>query len=176
MATLAGRAIRTVIHSLEVVSDDSQTVLMLDRGTDGSVVLKIRKAHEDSWSATGPRFNVVQSDAAILAQAINGSDVQYSRKAVEEVPVADFRLPNPEPVEDPNKPDCSQLDIERARAENLREEREVLADQFRLDHSRDKHYSANVVGCPTCEAKVIPSIPVPASGNGHVPELDVTPF
>lgn len=46
---------------------------------------------------------------------------------------------------------CSQLDIERAKAANIAEEKDLLAQTLIVQHMDDKHIREFVVGCSKCE-------------------------
>ena len=154
MAQLGGKAVRTVITQLELLADDGSFVLMLDAITDGGAALKVRRPWESTWGSY-PTFTITRRDADIVAKLIAGQDGNYVRTQLDELPTSDFTGVDPNPPEDvaaqaEYEARCTELDIERARAANIQQE-------FILDHSRDKHITADVTGCPTCEAKVITS-------------------
>lgn len=154
MAHLTGRSIKTVINTVEIVSDDTSQVISINRHEDGSVSLTIRSAYKSNWD-TSSQFSVSKADASLLGIALSGNDAQYVTEKVKSIPSASFKVDNPNPEPDPNKPDCTQLDIERAKAENLKEERELLALSNERDHALDKHVGAVIPGCPACERKYI---------------------
>lgn len=155
-AQLSGRETRTLITALELLSDDEEQVLMLNRQEDGSVILRTRQPYENAWSASGPRYEVKAEDARRLSQLLGSQDI-YSSSYLDDIPAKKIsRNKPPEVVEAElaNKPaECTELDIERAKAENLKEQREIVQLELERDHAQDKHITADVPGCPACERK-----------------------
>src|SRR6185503_18437358 len=111
---LGGKAVRTLITSLEVLSNDEQSVLMIDRQEDGSIVLKTRKVYENAWSSNGPRFEIEAKDARTLSYLMRSEDARYMEHVLEEIEVKDFSGPEPEDVVEARLRekigDCSELD------------------------------------------------------------------
>ena len=158
MAQLGGRSIRTLVTSLEALSDDGQFVLMFDTSGETGTVVKTRRPWESTWGSELPTFTLDRRSSQMLAKVLTGDDASYQRVDLEGIATSDFRGENPDTsaaAEAQAKADyearCTELDIERARAANIQQE-------FILDHSRDKHVTGDVPGCPSCEAKVIPSV------------------
>jgi len=152
MAHLGGKSIRTVVTSLEVLSDDGKMVLMLDGSGDG-VVIKTRKIHESTYAYDLPRWTVTKRDTEVLAFVITNRDAQYSATQIAEISSSDFEGENVDAAEVEKQVEarCSQLDIERAKAENIREEAELVKRQLVVQHMDDKHISADAPGCEMCE-------------------------
>jgi hypothetical protein len=168
-ARLGGRTIRTIITQLEVLSDDGSLVAMFDRGEDGSVLLRTRLPHESPWKSETPRFSITKNDALTLGHLLMSADAQYRRVVIDEIDSSDFTAPAPEtPEPSGTTADCTQLDIERARAQNITEERELLRLSNIRDHSLDKHIGSAVEGCPSCDERVRPG-----HGDGSLPEDDL---
>jgi hypothetical protein len=155
MGHLTGARTERKINSIEVVSDDSQRVLRFSVNENGSVTIASREAIESDWDAK-PIAIIDKDDAAIVATILNGGGVSsYSAigKRIEAVSVSGHTLPKPEEVKGPMDGDCTPLDIERAKAANLKEERELVQLQMERDHQLDHHVRADVPGCPACERK-----------------------
>jgi len=148
---------------LELLSDDGEHVLMLDSVDGlggGGVTFKTRRPWESAWGSH-PTFTVNSRDADLVAKLVANQDAKYVERQLANIVTSDFSGKDPNPPEDEAakleyEARCTELDIERARAANIQQE-------FILDHSRDKHITADVTGCPTCEAKVIPSAPFESS-------------
>lgn len=159
-AQLSGRATRTLITSMEVLSDDEKQVLMLDRQEDGSIIIKTRAPHESPYYSDGPRWEVKAKDARILGALLRSEDQQYSETMLKEISSSKVtRDKPPEVIEKELREkigDCSELDIERAKAANLVEEKANLLLGLERDHALDKHITADVPGCPACERKTNP--------------------
>ena len=157
MAQLGGRTIRTLVTSLEALSDDGKLVLMFDREESGNVRIRTRLPWESAWANNGSSFQLGARNARLLGKLFESSDVSYSRSELDEIETSDFTADAPPDSDAAAQAQadyearCTELDIERARAANIQQE-------FILDHSRDKHITADVPGCPSCEAKVIPSV------------------
>lgn len=171
-ARLGGIATRTQITSLELLSDNGEQVLMLDRQEDGSIIVKTRKPHESAWGSNGPRYEVKASDARLLGAMLTSQDQRYNNHVIEDISTVDFTAPEPEDVIEARLRekvgDCTQLDIERAKAANLAEEKANLLLQLERDHSLDKH-NPMVDGCPTCERAIYPG-----HGDGSLRDYGTT--
>ena len=126
-AKLGGRSVRTILTSLELLSDNGEQVLMFDRQEDGSIVIKARAPYETAWASSGPRFEVAKYDAILLGGMLQSSDQQYNSSRLENIDSQDFKAPEPEEVIEARLRekvgDCTELDIERAKAANLAEQR-----------------------------------------------------
>jgi hypothetical protein len=159
-ARLGGRTVRSLITSLEVLSDDEKQVLMLDRQEDGSIVIKTRAPHESAWSSNGPRFEVKAADARMLGSMLRSEDQNWNRTALEEIETADFTAPEPEEVIEKRLREkvgeCSELDIERAKAANLAEQRKNIELEMERDHALNKHVGYRIDGCPACGRAIYP--------------------
>lgn len=159
MAQLGGKSVRTLITSLEVLSDDGQHVLMfdtLDGLGGGGVKIRVRRPWESAWASDAPTFTLDKPDGEILSKIVGNLDAHYQRMTLDTITPTDFTGTNPDVANEAEvarrvEERCSQLDIERAKAANIQQE-------FILDHSRDKHVRGDVPGCPSCEAKVIASV------------------
>ena len=71
MAQLGGRTIRTLVTSLEALSDDGKLVLMFDREESGNVKIRTRLPWESAWANNGSSFQLGARNAstsAMLAQ------------------------------------------------------------------------------------------------------------
>lgn len=167
-ARLGGRSIRTIITALEVLSDDGSLVAMFSRSEDGSASLRTRLPHEPSWGGESPRFSITKADAATLGHLLMSADAQYRLTTLNDIDASTFTGPAPErPEPSGTTADCTQLDIERARAQNITEERELLRLSNIRDHGLDKHVRAEIQGCESCENVVIPSTAWPFK-PGHM--------
>lgn len=154
MAQLGGRQIRTTIQSLEILSDDGNHVIMIDQIPTGGTTVVIRKTYETAWANEGIKFTLPSRESRIIATAIGNTDAQYQYSDLMTVPSMDFRAENPEEAKS-NEPDCTQLDIERAKAANLAEEKELLRLNLIRDHTLDKHVGNRVEGCQECDSDFI---------------------
>lgn len=158
-ATLSGRATRTLITSLELLSDDETQVLMLDRQEDGSIVIKVRAPYESTWSASGPRYEVKAADARHLSQLFGSQDI-YSSSYLDDIPAKKISRDKPREVieaELAQKPaECTELDIERAKAANLEEQQKVLRVELDRDHGRGLHDNNEVESCVMCQNRIRP--------------------
>ncbi len=163
MASLGGRNLRTIVTSLEVLADNGEDVLMFDRieeAQGGGVKIRTRKVWESPWSYDGATFMVGRTDADILAKIVGGTDAQYQLGALQSISASDFTGKNPNVVDEDAvakevEARCSQLDIERAKAANLAEEKEVLARTLTVQHMDNKH-DRDVEGCVMCENRIRP--------------------
>jgi hypothetical protein len=151
MGNLGGLAFKTLITQLEVTSDDSTKVLVISRGPEFTT-LSIREPWERDWESSGPKFSVTNEDIQMVIAAISGEDSQWRLK-YNQVTATRFAYDNPAPKADEEAQRCAQLDIERARAANVAEERELLRAKLAYDHSHDLHVTRDEDNCPTCEAK-----------------------
>jgi hypothetical protein len=160
MAQLGGRSIRTLITALEVLSDDEKNVLMVNRNEDGSVQIKTRLRYASSWGSEGPTFAVKAEDARTLALLLGSQDASYHRTKLDDISSSDFSAEKPQEVLDAEAGetpgDCTELDIERAKAANLTEQRAIVELELRRDHALDKHVGWEVEGCPSCDRSIRP--------------------
>jgi len=151
MSGLSGITRKLVVEHIEIESDDKSKIAVVDHGLDGSATISIR----DPWASQymqGPlKFTISGSDIGVLVAALQGSDATYSR--AKDIPLSRIKIEDPTPKTVPN---CEPLDIIRAQAVNLAEERELLRLSLIRDHSLDKHISADVEGCETCADKIPP--------------------
>lgn len=155
MAHLTGARTERKINSIEVVSDDSLRVLKISTTERGTITVGIREAIESDWSAK-TFATIDKDDATIIATLLNGGTINEwgeVRNRIEGVATSPHTLPKPETEKGPMDGDCTPLDIERARAANLLEERQNIQLQLERDHALDKHTTADVPGCPACERK-----------------------
>jgi hypothetical protein len=164
MATLGGKSVRTVITSLEVLSDDRSLVLMLDSMDGlggGGIRIRTRKPWESQWSGSLATWTVGPSDAEIVSKIIANHDAQYQRSSLDAISSDDFSGDNPD-IADAKLVDaavearCSQLDIERAKAANMKEERELLRTRMSVDHIGNKHGNYEIEGCEMCANRIRP--------------------
>ena len=157
MAQLSGRKFVSRILQLEVVSDDAKHVLVITRddSPSGLTKLTVRKAWESLWGSDGPVFTLEPTQLGTIGMALSGADASWDVESVKRVKYDSFMADDPDPKPDPNRPDCSQLDIERAKAANMTEQAALIKAEMVLDHSRDKHVTGDVTGCPSCENKHI---------------------
>lgn len=172
MAHLTGARTERKINSIEVVSDDSLRVLRITTTGTGTATIGIREATESEWS-TKTIATIDKDDAAVVATIFNGGTIHdYGglRTRVDGVLTSPFSLPKPEEVKGPMDGDCTPLDIERARAANLLEERQNIQLQLERDHALDKHITADVKGCPACERAIRPGY-----GDGSLRPQDDEP-
>ncbi len=135
----------------------------------GGVKFRTRNPWDSAWGSAQATFTVNKPDADILAKLVGNQDASYQRSTLDAIDATDFHGTNPNEVNEEAvarevEARCAQLDIERAKAANVQQE-------FILDHSRDKHITADVPGCPSCEAKVIPSAPIERSSDDLEEEL-----
>lgn len=182
MATLGGKSIRTIVTSLEVLSDDGKHVLMLDQASsDGGVRIRVRKTHDSKWGYDHPTFTVSKQDAEIVTKIVGSSDAQYIAERLRSIDSTDFTAPapiDPDEVERKIEERCSQLDIERAKAANMEEEKALLTKRLIVQHMDDKHIRESVVGCPKCDSAAERAfsrvLPVEGAGDDRdLPNNDV---
>jgi hypothetical protein len=158
MAQLGGKSVRTLVTSLEILSDDGTVVLMLDSMDGlggGGVKIRTRKPWESTWSGSLPMWSIAPRDAEIVSKIVANSDAQYNRASLDAIDSSDFRGENPDTADEAKieaavEARCSQLDIERAKAANLIEEKVLLAQQLVVQHYDGKH-DRDVDGCVPCE-------------------------
>jgi hypothetical protein len=165
MAQLTGKNIRTEIRQLEIVSDDGNRVITIEQTNDGNVQLIERDANAEPWAWEGRTVYTLKADQrTLVTTAINRSDASYYRTQLDDVVSTRFQIPQPETekVEEENCSPIAIADAQAAAALAARDARiEAVKFELRLDHTRYKHVSADVEGCPLCDAKVIiPTTPV----------------
>jgi hypothetical protein len=179
MGHVTGARTERKITSIEIVSDDSLKVLKVSVNENGTVAIATRESTESDWTVI-PFATVDKEDAQIVATIFNGGGVpSYGEtgERIERIPTAGHMLPKPEEQKGPMDGDCTPLDIERAKAANLKEERELVLLQMERDHSLDKHVGADVAGCPACERKFTAADAVKAPGGwDHSDEEADLPF
>lgn len=167
MAHLSGVETKRTVESIEVVSDDSLRVFRFERTSTG-VRISERKAHQSYWDAV--TFATLDRKDASLLNTLLGGGAVYSDETFTELTNRNQRhvLPNPEPeVDEAEQARCAELDIERAKAENLREQREIVLLELGRDHANDKHMARDVEGCVACENRIRPGY-----GDGSLREQD----
>jgi hypothetical protein len=173
-AQLSGRTLRTLLTELELLSNDETQVLTFLRNQDGTIVIRTRLPHEDYWSSSGARFEISEKDARTLGMLLKSEDVSYNRSTIEEI--SSTHLKREKPAEILEKElrekigDCSELDIERAKATRIAEEKDLLKLQNSRDHALDKHIGQTVDGCVECENRIRPGY-----GDGSLREQDDEP-
>jgi hypothetical protein len=157
MGHLTGARTKREITAVEIVSDDSLRVLKVTTTDSGAVVLNLRDAVDSEWSGAKQFAVLSREDAEIVATILQGGAMPIyggSRSRIEALPETAHTLPKAE-AETKAEPDCTPLDIERARAANLAEERANIVLTFERDHSRGLH-NPDVPGCPACERRIRP--------------------
>jgi hypothetical protein len=166
MGHLTGAAVTRLLKSIEIVSDDSQRVLRVQPRDGGGVLFSIRDATDSQWSYKDFAVLDPQSAKVVAAVLSGGGDLAYSYgidETVANVPTNPHVLPKPEEAKAEGEGDCTPLDIERAKAANLQEAKQLVQLEMERDHSLDRHVTGDVPGCPACDRKVIPSAWPPAS-------------
>src|SRR5512139_4069658 len=113
MGQLGGKSVRTLVTSLEILSDDGEHVLMVDSVDGlggGGVKFRVRRPWDSTWGSGFPTFTVAARDADVVAKLVGNTDAQYVRTALDAIDSSDFRGANPTPPE-PTEPklDCTQL-------------------------------------------------------------------
>jgi len=161
MAQLTGKNIRTEIKQLEIVSDDGKRVITIEQTSDGNVQLIERDANDEPWAWDGRTIYTLESDQrTLVTTAISKADASYYRDRLDKVVSTRFQIP--QPVVEEVKEDCSPIAVADAQAAAALTEKEARIEavkfEMRLDHTRDRHVSADVEGCPLCDAKVIPHV------------------
>jgi hypothetical protein len=164
MAQLTGKNIRTEITQLEIVSDNGKRVITIEKQYDGSTKLIERDANElPYYGQNRTEYTIEPEQKGIIALAITQLDATYDRSKLDKIATTRFQIEQPEPekVEEENCSPIAIADAQAAAALTAKEARiEAVKFELRLDHTRDRHVSADVEGCPLCGAKVIPSAPV----------------
>jgi hypothetical protein len=153
MGHLSGIETKRTVSDIEVVSDDLQRVLRFSLTSTGITIAE-RKAHQSYWDTT-TIATLDKKDASLLNTLIGGGFV-YSDSTFEALTNRNVRhqLPDPNPpVDEDEQRRCSELDIERAKAANLAEQKELLTLENERDHANDKHITSDVPGCPACERR-----------------------
>jgi hypothetical protein len=179
MARLEGRNTRTVFTNLEIVSDDGMRVISIETSAECTHLFE-RDANNNPYGwQNRVKYTLDPDQRALVAKAISPVDVSYERKEIEKISSTRFQIPQPEPevIEEENCSPIAIADAQAAAALVAKEARiEAVKFELRLDHTRDKHWSADVEGCPLCDAKIIPQraankIP-PATNYIDLPEDD----
>lgn len=157
MGHLTGARTKREITQVEVVADDSQRVLRFRASESGSFSIEIRDATASEWSYES-FATLDKDDATIVARVMSGGIIAYDAEFDRVKAIGDAHsLPKPEDVKGPMDGDCTPLDVERAKAENLREAKELVQLEMERDHALDRHVTGDVPGCPACDRRVIPS-------------------
>jgi len=158
---LGGRRARTLLTSLELLSTEETDVLAFARNDNGSITVQSRKTYESAWAANGPRYEIKAEDARVLGSLLRSEDQSHMTSRIDQIDVSSFEGREPDEVIEARLRekvgDCTELDIERAKAANLAEQRKVVELEMERDHSLDRHVTGDVPGCPACDRKVIPS-------------------
>lgn len=155
MATLMGLQQRLVLPRVEVVSDKQDGVLVIERAPGNNyVTITIRKPWEATWNASGPSFQIEDPDVTLIAAALSGHDAAWTIRN-RRIPSDTFAAPdvNEDAVAKEVEARCSQLDIERAKAVNLEEEKALLRTRMSVDHVNDKHGNYEIDGCELCQMR-----------------------
>ncbi|HZL95983.1 MAG TPA: hypothetical protein VFB99_20165 [Vicinamibacterales bacterium] len=168
MGHLAGARTKRTLNSIEVVSDDNTKVLRFVASESGPIKIEIRDSTDSEWSYK-PLATLDKVDAEVVAVVLQGGAVStYVSSATTKIDSMDtqsFNLPKPpDPEKGPLDGDCTPLDIERAKAENLREERRNIELSMERDHALDKHIGFRIDGCPACGRAIYPG-----HGDGSLP-------
>lgn len=170
MAHLTAPRTKSFINEVEVVSDDSTQVLKFYGDADG-VTISLRDATDSNWSAK--RIATLdRRSAEVIATILQGGQIsEYGsvNEAIKGLTDASHQLERPETVEPTKDSDCTALDIERAKAENLKEERRNIELSMERDHALDKHVGYRIDGCPACERAIYPG-----HGDGSLTTAAVT--
>jgi hypothetical protein len=145
---------RLVIPQIEVVSDKQDGVLVIMHDENKATII-VRKPWESTWNATGPTFTIDKKDVPVITAAMAGGDAEWTMRD-RAITTSTFEAPdiNEEAVAKEVEARCSQLDIERAKAANIAEEKDLLTQTLVVQHMDDKHIREYVSGCPKCEASV----------------------
>jgi hypothetical protein len=159
MAHLTAPSTKRTISEVEIVSDDSMQVIKVYTDGEGAGI-SIRAATDSSWGAT--RIATLDKRSAeVIATVLQGGTIsEYGsvKELIAGLPTTSHSIEKPVAEKGPMDGDCTPLDIERAKAENLREAKELVQLEMERDHSLDRHATGDVPGCPACDRKVIPSV------------------
>ena len=153
--SVTGKTTKETIESIDIVSDDMTQVMVLER--DGEDLrIKIRESTGSRWDAK-PFTRLSGREQNAISVIFGGGQISsWQRSYLEDVSDQSFSLPKPETVEPDATGDCTPLDIERAKAANLKEQREIIELEMERDHALDRHVTGDVPGCPACDRKYIP--------------------
>lgn len=162
MASLMGLRKRLTVPQIEVVSDKHDGVLVIQHNEQGATIT-VRKPWEATWNASGPSFTVEKKDVPVIVAALQGGDAEWTMRD-RIIPTDTFTAEdvNEAAVAKEVEARCSQLDIERAKAANIAEEKEALTLALKVQHMDDKHITRSVDGCPICEMRYDYSDAAPA--------------
>lgn len=158
MAQLVGKTITTKITGLDIVSDDGKHVLRVVH--DGEKIQLVeRDANDSPYGWENRILYTLDSDQKdLVAIAVRNGDAQYNRSQLEKVTSTQFQIEQPKPAEEPTT-DCSPIAVADAQAAASLVEKEARIEaikfEMRLDHTRDRHITADVEGCPLCEGTVL---------------------
>ena len=155
MSQLTGKNIRTEIRQLEIVSDDGKRVITIDWMPDGSTKLIERDANDQPYGwENRTTYTLEPEQKNMVSVAIQHADASYNRANLDKITPTRFQIPQPEPEPEENCSPIAIADAQAASALTVKEARiEAVKFELRLDHARDKHISADVEGCPVCDAK-----------------------
>ena len=161
MSQLTGKIVRAEIKQLEIVSDDGKRVITIEPRSDGSTKLVERDANDTPYGwQNRTEYTLEDEQKTVVTLAILHNDASYDRPALDKITSTRFQIPQPEPekVEEENCSPIAVADAQAASALAVKEARiEAVKFEMALDHSRDRHASGDVNGCPKCDAKVYPS-------------------
>lgn len=167
MAHLTAPNTKRTIDSVEVVSDDSTKVLRFNVTDKGVATITLRDATASHWSAT-QIATLDRRDAEVVATILTGGSIsEYgnAKETIDALPTSYHTLEKPEADKPVTDSDCTALDIERAKAENIREQKQLVELELERDHARDYHTTASVPGCLACERAIYPG-----HGDGSLPQ------
>jgi hypothetical protein len=165
MSQLVGKTVVTKITGLDIVSDDGKHVLRVTQ--NGDTIQLVERDANDSPYGWKDRitYTLDGSQQTLVSLAVRNGDAQYDRGALDKITSTQFQIEQPK-VDEPTT-DCSPIAVADAQAAAALVEKEAKIEavkfEMRLDHTRDRHITADVEGCPLCEGKVLPrssSLPV----------------
>lgn len=168
MATLTGKRQRTVVDQIEIVMRDREEgehVLVVTRDPSAkTTTISVRRPWEGAWDSSGGKATLTDAEANIVAAVVTGGDQGYRLDSLKAIDYSTYSAQdvNAKAVEAEVEARCSQLDIERAKAANIREEKEALVLSLTVQHMDDKHITRSVDGCPICELRYDYSDAAPA--------------
>jgi hypothetical protein len=122
----------------------------------GGVKIKVRKPFESTYNYDLPTWTVTKKDAETLSKVMLNGEIKYMIQTVEGIVETRFTAEdvNGAEVEKQVEARCSQLDIERAKAANIAEEKDLLAKTLVVQHMDDKHLKTSIIGCEICEENI----------------------
>jgi hypothetical protein len=141
MAQLSGKRQRTVVDMIEVIMRDRENgehVLVINRNeSDKTVTLMVRRPWEGTWDYSGGKATLDNAEAGVISSILTGGDMTYRLDTLKAIDYTSYSAENVNAaaVEREVEARCSQLDIERAKAANLREEKEVLLLRLKVQQA-----------------------------------------